>query len=277
MKNLLLKQSLSAGNLNQAWKKVKHQHTPWSATISRKELDWNLLQHILEMRESVLAGHYRPLPLRRYTLKKPDGSNRIISAQYLQDKLLQRAILQILEPKAEQLFHEDSFAYRPKRGVFSAMQRVRERVKCGQYWLVDADIKQFFDCIPHRYLSKILYKFIKDRACQRLFQFWLKQGTHHNSLLGTRRGISQGAVLSPLMCNLYLHQFDTQLAKKNIPFVRFADDFLLFCTSKIEAKEALSFAEEQLKKLDLDIHPHKTRIVRSSPRIKFLGENLPKA
>jgi len=277
MAQLLLEQSLSAKTLNQAWKKVKHQHTPWSATISRKELDWNLLQHILVMREAVLAGTYRPLPLRRYTLKKPDGKKRIISAQYLQDKLLQRAILQTLEPKAEQLFHEDSFGYRPNRGVYSAMQRVRERIKCGQYWLVDADITQFFDCIPHRYLSKILYKFIKDKACQRLFQLWLKQGTHHQSLLGIRRGISQGAVLSPLMCNLYLHQFDTQLAKNNIPFVRFADDFLLFCTSKAEAEEALDFATVQLNKLDLTIHPNKTRIVRSSPRIKFLGEGLPKS
>jgi group II intron reverse transcriptase/maturase len=275
MKKSVLKQAMSAQNLNRAWRKLKRQHTPWSPTISRKDLDYNLLQHILELRENVLLGNYRPLPLRRYTIEKADGKKCIISAQYLQDKLFQRSLLQILEPRSEKIFHEDSFGYRPNLGVAKAMYRVRERVKCGQDWLVDADIQQFFDSIPHNQLKTLLTRFIKDKAVMRIINRWLKQGAHQQSFLGLRRGVSQGAVLSPLLCNLYLHELDKALTKANIPFVRFADDFLLFCTTRLEAEKALNFTTNELDKLGLTIHPKKTRVVRSHRGVIFLGERLP--
>ena len=102
------------------------------------------------------------------------------------------------------------------------------------------------------------------------------QGTHYHSFLGTSRGVAQGAVLSPLLCNLYLHQLDIKLAKANIPFVRFADDFLLFCSTRLEAEKALEFTKKQLDNLGLSIHPKKTRVVRSHYGVMFLGERLPK-
>jgi len=276
MRKSVLEQAMSAQNLNLAWRKLKHQHTPWSPSISRKELDYNLLQHILELREHILSGRYRPLPLRRYVMKKADGKKRIISAQYLQDKLFQRALLLVLEPRAEKIFHEDSFGYRPNLGVAKAMHRVRERVKCGQNWLVDADIQQFFDSIPHTQLKKVLSQFIKDKSVMKIINRWLKQGAHHQSFLKSSRGVSQGAVLSPLLCNLYLHQLDMILNKANIPFVRFADDFLLFCSTRKEAEKALEFTKKHLDTLGLNIHPEKTRVVQSHRGVIFLGEKLPK-
>jgi retron-type reverse transcriptase len=156
------------------------------------------------------------------------------------------------------------------------MFRVRERVKCGQDWLVDADIKSFFDSIPLSQLKKILSQFIKDKAVMQIINRWLKQGVHHQSFLTTSRGVAQGAVISPLLCNLYLHQLDLKWHKANIPFVRFADDFLLFCSTRTEAEKALEFTKNQLDRLGLNIHPKKTRIVRSYPSIIFLGERLPK-
>jgi retron-type reverse transcriptase len=173
------------------------------------------------------------------------------------------------------IFHEDSFSYRPNLGVAKAMHRVRERIKCGQDWLVDADIQQFFDSIPHTHLKKLLSQFINDKALMRIINHWLKQGTHHHSFLGTSRGVSQGAVLSPLLCNLYLHQLDVKLSKANIPFVRFADDFLLFCSTRVEAEKALEFTKKQLDKLGLSSHPKKIRVVRSHHGVIFLGERLP--
>ena len=224
MKSKLLEQATSPEIMNLTWRRLRSEHTPWSPGVSRDELQRHLMRHLLQCREEVLDGSYRPLPLRQFPVRKPDGGTRVISAQYLKDKLVQRALLSVLEPRAEGLFHDDSYAYRPGRSVDQALTRVRERVHIGLYWLVDADIRKFFDSIPHRPLLKVLERFVDDRAAMGLIKRWLHQGAHARSLLSTPRGISQGAILSPLFCNLYLHGFDADLDKAKIPFVRFADD-----------------------------------------------------
>jgi len=230
---------------------------------------------LLACRQEVLDDNYRPLPLRQFPMRKPDGRQRILSAQFLKDKLVQRALLTLLEPRAERLFHDDSFGYRPQRNVAKALAKVRERIRIGLDWLVDADIETFFDAIPHRPLIRVLDGFLDDAKALRLIERWLNQGAHVRSLLSTPRGICQGAVLSPLFCNLYLHRFDTDLDSANIPFVRFADDFLLFAPTREAADRARDFAARQLERRDLSLHPTKTRVVRSSPSVSFLGETLP--
>jgi len=276
MKSTLLEQAMAPDILDRAWRRLQREHTPWSVTVTRRDMDHHLLRHILTCREEVLRGRYRPQPLRRFAMKKPDGSDRILSAQYLRDKLVQRALLLVLEPRAEALFHPDSYAYRPGRNVDMALARVRERVIIGQEWLVDADIRSFFDAIPHKRLLRTLEKFLRDREAMRLVRHWLAAGAHHSSLLGSRRGIAQGAILSPLFCNLYLTEFDNRLAEKNIPFVRFADDFLLFSADRAGATKALDYAGRLLQQLGLDLHPQKTKIVRSGPEVVFLGQRLPR-
>ncbi len=275
MKTSLLEQAMAPEALDRAWRRLKTEHTPWSPDTNRDELQYHLMRHLLECREEVLSGGYRPLPLRQFPMRKPDGRIRVISAQYLKDKLVQRAILTVLEPRAEGLFHDDSYAYRPNRNVEKALDKVRERIRIGQDWLVDADIEKFFDSIPHRPLLKVLDAFVADGPTLRLIARWLDQGAHVKSLLSTSRGISQGAILSPLFCNLYLHRFDTALAKAKIPFVRFADDFLLFAPVQDQADRALIYATRELTRLDLNIHPEKTRVVRASREVCFLGQALP--
>lgn len=275
MKHSIIKEAMSPEVLNLSWRRLKTEHTPWSPTVNRDHLQQHLLRYILEVRDEVLDGQYSPQSIRQFPLRKPDGRQRIISAQYLKDKLIQRAILIVLEPRAEALFHDDSYAYRPRRSVDMAMNKARERIRVGQDWLVDADITSFFDNIPHNILIKILKKFVADKAALSLIEKWLKAGAHQSSLLRPRQGISQGAILSPLFCNLYLHQFDTALSRANIPFVRFADDFLLFTSSKDNAQCAKNFAEQTLNKLGLELHPGKTKVARSSPELVFLGKKLP--
>lgn len=276
MTDRLLASAMSAKVLDQAWRRLRNQHTPWSIDIDRDALEQHLLQHLLEFRQDMLTGAYRPQPLRQFTLRKPDGGKRILSAQYLRDKLAQRALLIVLEPRAEALFHPDSYAYRPHRNTGMALERVRERIRTGLDWLVDADITSFFDSIPHRPLRRILKHFLRDPAALRLIDLWLAHGLHHSSFLQARRGIAQGAILSPLFCNLYLHQLDTALSDRNIPFVRFADDFLLFAASRKQAQQAMDYSRRILDKLGLELHPRKTQIVRSSPEVSFLGEQLPR-
>lgn len=275
MSKPVLELAMSPDVLDQSWQRLKSEHTPWSLTVSRDDLERHLVQHILALREDVLNGNYRPKPLRQFPMQKPDGKTRIITAQYLADKLVQRALLIVLEPRAERLFHDSSFAYRPKRNVDQAVNKAREHIRCGRDWLVDADIEKFFDKIPQHLLLKKLRAFVNDNQAMPLITAWLEQGAHHKSFLGQRRGIPQGAILSPLMCNLYLHDFDQALSHANIPFVRFADDFLLFTDSLKNAQAAKSYAQKQLNKLGLNLHPEKTQVVKSGSNVIFLGQKLP--
>ncbi|HGG59977.1 MAG TPA: Retron-type reverse transcriptase [Gammaproteobacteria bacterium] len=275
MASPLIEQAMSPEILDIAWRRLRTQHTPWSIDTDRDALEKHLVRHILQCRADVLEGRYRPQPLRRFTLRKPDGKQRILSAQYLRDKFVQRALLTVLEPRAEALFHEDSFAYRPNRNIQMALNRARERINTGLDWLVDADIASFFDSIPHRPLQKQLKRFIDDNAALKLIDQWLAHGAHQSSIFKSARGIAQGAILSPLFCNLYLHQFDLALTRKHIPFVRFADDFLLFAATKAQAAQALEYASQTLDKLGLELHPRKTRLIRSGPEVTFLGDKLP--
>lgn len=261
--------------LDQAWNLLKTEHTPWSVTVDREQLQRNLMRYLLQCREEVLSGRYQPEPLRQFTLPKPDGKQRVISAQYLKDKLIQRALLIVLEPNAEALFHPDSYAYRRGRSVKMALDKTYERVRIGQDWLVDADITKFFDNIPLTPLQKKLKSFVKDSDALTLIDKWLKQGVQSSSLFGTSRGISQGSILSPLFCNLYMNEFDQAISDAHIPFVRFADDFLLFADEQSKAEKALAFAGKKLAQMDLELHPSKTRVVRSGRKIIFLGEPLP--
>ncbi|MGV6817098.1 MAG: reverse transcriptase domain-containing protein [Thiotrichales bacterium] len=271
----LLEQAMSPETLNAAWRRLKSEHTPWSPTVRREELQKDLFRHMLVAREEVLSGSYKPLPLRQFSMRKADGRQRVISAFYLKDKLVQRALLLVLEPGAEAIFHADSYAYRPARSIHQALDKTRERVRVGMDWLVDADIRSFFDSIPHKNLIKRLRPFVADKPAMVLIERWLKTGAHQSSLLSSSRGISQGAILSPLFCNLYLHGFDSALAKANIRFVRYADDFLLFASKRQDAMKAMAFSEKLLHKMGLELHPEKTRVVRSGPEVSFLGAKLP--
>ncbi|MDS4030384.1 MAG: reverse transcriptase domain-containing protein [Candidatus Contendobacter sp.] len=271
----LLDRALSPAALNAAWKRLQSDKTVWRPGLPRWEMEKNQVFHLLELVDDLRSGRYRPAPLRQFTIEKGDGKQRVLSALSLRDKLIQRAVLSVLEPIGEQLFHNDSYGYRPRRNVEMAHRRACERIQCGLPWLVDADIAKFFDNIPHRSLQKTLKQYIPDRELLALIDLWLAEGASSLSFLGTRRGVAQGAVISPMLCNFYLHELDVALAGKNIPFVRFADDFLLFAPDERRANEALKFVDQKLKTMGLELHPEKTQVTRSHRRLIFLGLPLP--
>ena len=203
-----------------------------------------------------------------------DRGDRVLSALYLRDKFLQRAVTQVLDIEGERRFHHDSYGYRRGRGVQHALARSAERIRCGLPWLVDADIRKFFDRIPQRPLLKLLHNALGDRAIEHLIAHWLDCGTYRFGILDTRRGIPQGAVVSPFLCNMYLDQLDWAWQRQGIPFVRYADDFLLFLPDEHTAGRALEFTRLQLARLRLELHPDKTRVIHASRDIVFLGEPL---
>lgn len=271
----LLKKAASPEVLNASWKRLKNDKTVWSEGISKKEMERNFVFHITQLANELAAGKYRPSQVRMFPVLKGDGKKRIISALTLRDKLAQRAVLTVLNPIGEAMFHHDSYGYRPGRSIDTVMHRVKENLNCGYFWLVDADIKSFFDAIPHHLLKKKLKREIPDKAMLDLIFKWLDVGAPRTGILARRRGIPQGGVISPFLCNFYLTEFDNYLTVRNLPFVRFADDFLVFTPSRKDADKALECVKQGLKKLDLILNFKKTRVVPSSPRVIFLGRKLP--
>ena len=268
-------QLLSPEVLNQAWRELSSDHAVWEQGLPRSEMERHQLLHLLQLRDDVRAHRYRPQPLRRFAIAKADGRQRVLSALCLRDKLLQKAAQIVLEPAAERCFHHDSYAYRPRRNVDMALRRAREQIGVGLHWLVDADIRAFFDSIPIKPLRTQLKAFVADRELMRLIDLWLDLGASHASFLAAPRGIAQGAILSPLFCNLYLHRLDQALDARKVPFVRYADDLLLFTQDQGEAKRAHDFLADQLRQLQLQLHPDKTRVTQSGPHVQFLGQALP--
>ena len=274
MGRLLLK-AASAEVLNRAWKRLRNNMAPWQPGVSRREMESDFAYHLLNLADELGNGCYKPDAARFFPANKGDGKQRIISALTLRDKLAQRAVLTVLEPIGEKIFHYNSFGYRQGRTIDMVLSRIREYMLCGLTWIVDADIQNFFDNIPHKPLIKMVKSLISDREMAALIYRWLDSGTARKGFISTPKGIPQGAVLSPFLCNLYLTQWDNEMAAKNFPFVRFADDFLVFAESREQAQKAHTYVAKSLRKLHLTLNPQKTQITKCGPGVRFLGKKLP--
>jgi len=261
-------------NVNLAWKRLRNDKAPWQVGLRDEDFRNDQLRHLLELIEALRDGGYRPDPLRQFPHKKADGKTRVLSALNLRDKLAQRMLLNVVEPLGEALFHPDSYAYRPGRNVAMAVAKTRERIRCSLTWLVDTDIESYFDRIPHKQLAPLVKKHIPDKRVRDLILLWLKTHSLHNGLFDGRRGIPQGAIISPFLCNLYLTGFDNALTDKGISFVRYADDFVLFTAERAQAHQAQKYAEGLLADLGLKLKTSKTRIAGPGSKMQFLGETI---
>ena len=177
-----------------------------------------------------------------------------------------------LEPIFEEGFLDCSYGFRPGRGVEDAVQAVLSHRDDGCRWVVDADIKNCFDSMDSRLLMRFLRRKVRNRIVLRLVKTWL-DARIFNPAPGEkgRAGASQGGILSPLLCNIYLHPFDVEMTKQGLRLVRYADDFVILCRHNREAEKALKAAERTLARLKLNLNPHKTRIVHFDQGFKFLG------
>jgi RNA-directed DNA polymerase len=272
----LLEKAASPEVINGAWKRFRKDRAVWEQGLPRQEMERNLGYHLLKLSDELRTGTYIPDPVRCFPVSKGDGTKRIISASTLRDKVAQRAVLSVIEPVGERFFHHDSYGSRPGRNLEMANAKVREYVLCGLVWITDADIARCFDNIPHKPLMKILQNLISDRAVISLIQRWLDVGAVRRGFLSAAKGIPQGAVLSPFLCNVYLTSWDNEMSAKNYPFVRYVDDFLIFAKSKEEAEHAHDCTGKVLNRMGLSLHPEKTRVAKCSPNIRFLGKRLPK-
>ena len=224
-----------------------------------KHLETNLAR----LQEQLVEGTYRPSRIRRTYIPKPGGSEkRPLGIPTVQDRIVQTAVRHVIEPIFEQTFAENSYGFRPGRGCKDALRQVAGLLDSGHVYIVDADLRQCFDRIPHSRLLERVKERVADRKALKLIQSFLKQEILDAGavLSPENEGTPQGATLSPLLCNIFLNPLDHLMEKAGKNMVRYADDFIIACKTREEAEFALEMLREWTESNGLELHPEKTRI-----------------
>ena len=272
----LLERILERNNLNQAYLKVKRNGG--SAGIDGMTVE-EMLPYLKENREELLkalrCGTYKPKAVRRVEIPKPDGGKRMLGVPTVIDRMIQQAIVQVLQPIYEPLFSESSYGFRPKRSAQQAMKQALEYYKEGYTQVVDLDLAKYFDTVNHEILIGMLREQIKDERVISLIRKYLKSGVMINGLMSpTREGTPQGGNLSPLLSNIYLTSFDRLLESRGHKFVRYADDCNIYVKSSRAAERVMNncvkFLEDKLK---LKVNREKSQ-TGSPLKLKFLGFSM---
>lgn len=228
------------------------------------------------LQEKLKSGTYRPEPVERVWIPKVGSKElRPLGVPKVEDRVVEMALRNVIEPIFENEFAEHSYGFRPNRGAKDALRRVVQQLEQGQSWVVDADIKGYFDNIPQDQLLVAVREHISDGKVIELIEQMLTKGVMER-LKGwqpTEKGTPQGAVISPLLANIYLNPLDHMMARQGREMVRYADDFVILCSSQKEAEEALEEVQVWMDKAGLTLHPTKTRIVNATEAggFDFLG------
>lgn len=272
----LLERILDRNNLNQAYLKVKRNGG--SAGIDGMTVE-EMLPYLKEHREQLLeelrSERYKPKAVRRVEIPKPDGGKRMLGVPTVIDRMIQQAIVQVLQPIYEPLFSESSYGFRPKRSAQQAMKQALKYYNEGYTQVVDLDLAKYFDTVNHEILIGMLREQVKDERVICLIRKYLKSGVMINGLISpTTEGTPQGGNLSPLLSNIYLTAFDRMLESRGHKFVRYADDCNIYVKSRRAAERVMTNCTKFLEgKLKLKVNRKKSR-VGSPLRLKFLGFSM---
>lgn len=242
--------------------------------VTCAEFERRLPDSIWELSDRLQAGTFTPQAIRRVQIPKPGSTEtRPLGIPTVRDRVVQAAIVHVIEPIFERDFAEQSYGFRPGRGCKDALRRVEELLKQGYVHVVDADLKGYFDTIPHGRLMLRLREKIADGALLKLIESFLQADVMEGLKRWTpEAGAPQGAVLSPLLSNIYLDPLDHLLARSGYQMVRYADDFVILCRTAAEADNALALVRQWVAENELVLHPQKTKLVHAETEgFDFLG------
>lgn len=249
----LLERILDRDNMNRAYKRVKANggsHGTDGMTVDE------LLQFLKEngerIKQEISEGVYRPKPVRRVEIPKPDRGKRLLGIPTVLDRVIQQAIAQVLSPIFKKQFSETSYGFRPKRDAKQAIEKCKEYIEAGYKWVVDIDLAKYFDTVNHDKLMGLIHKTIKDKRVISLIRKYLQSGVMINGVvIETEEGCPQGGPLSPLLSNIMLNELDNELERRGLKFCRYADDANIYVRSKKAADRVMAsitrFIEGKLK------------------------------
>ena len=269
----MLEYILTPDNLNRAYKQVKANKG--SGGIDRMETDQllpYLREHKDELTESLLGGSYRPNPVRRVEIPKDNGKTRQLGIPTVVDRVIQQSIAQVLSLVYEPKFSDSSYGFRPGRSAHQALQKAQEIIGAGYRYCIDLDLEKFFDTVNHSKLIQLLGESIRDGRVISLIHKYLNAGVMvGHKYEDTEEGVPQGGPLSPILSNIMLTELDRELEKRGLPFVRYADDCVIFCkTPRAAERVCESISRFIEKKLFLKVNLEKTH-VGSVHGQRFLG------
>jgi len=260
-------------NCKQALARVKaNKGSPGMDGMTVQQLPEYLKQHWPAIREQLLSGTYTPQPVKRVEIPKPDGGVRKLGIPTVLDRMIQQAVMQVLQRKWDGTFSEHSYGFRPGRSAQQAVEAAQQYVAAGYRWVVDLDLEKFFDRVNHDKLMAKIAERVSDKRLLKLIRSFLTAGVMENGLVGpVDEGTPQGGPLSPLLSNIVLDEFDQELEKRGLRFARYADDSNIYVRSRRAGERVMAsltrFLTAQLK---LKVNDEKSAVARPWER-KFLG------
>lgn len=264
---------LSDENLKEAIRRVKRNRGAAGVDgMKTSELDEYFSKHKEIIKQQIRNMQYRPKPVRRVYIPKPNGKQRPLGIPSVADRVVQQAAAQVLSGIYDSTFSDHSYGFRPNRSAHDAMKDVLNNLNSGYDWVIDLDIEKYFDTVNHDKLISILREKVNDKRTLHLIRSFLKAGVMVNGLVSpTELGVPQGGPLSPILSLIYLDKFDKELESRGLHFVRYADDCDIFVKSEMAADRVMkSIASWLERKLFLKVSPTKTKVVRPT-HSEFLG------
>ena len=271
----LLEAALTRENLRQALRRVRaNKGAPGVDGLDIDQTARHLVAAWPAIREQLLRGTYRPMPVRRVTIPKPEGGERELGIPTVTDRLIQQALLQVLQPVLDPTFSEHSYGFRPGRRAHDAVLAAQSCVQSGRRIVVDVDLEKFFDRVNHDILIDRLYKRIGDPGVIRLIRAYLNAGVMSDGVVQERHeGAPQGGPLSPLLANVLLDEVDKELERRGHCFVRYADDANVYVRSRRAGERVMALLRRQYGRLRLKVNEAKSAVASVFGR-KFLGYSL---